>query len=290
MVAQLTPHGAKRVRVLLPTGPLAALQADPTHPAGAVAVLVPGYTGSKEDFAALLDPLCGAGLSVLAVDLPGQYESPGPPREQDYYPEPLGRTLTTLVRRLAAGGQRVLLLGHSYGGLVCRAAVLAGAPVSGLTLLDSGPAALPAGQRRALMDATEPVLRAEGVHAVAQLLQDRDGSVMPVELAALRRERLLRSTTAGLLGMAAALRNEPDRVAQLVAALRARAIPCLVVFGAADDVWPPPVQRAMASRLGAEVAMIPGAAHSPNAENPQGLINTLLPVWRRWLASTAGTR
>jgi pimeloyl-ACP methyl ester carboxylesterase len=287
MVAQLTPHGAERVRVNLPAGQLVALRAEPAQPAGAVAVLVPGYTGSKEDFAALLDPLCSAGLSVLAVDLPGQYESPGPPREQDYYPEPLGRTLTTLVRRLTSGGRRVLLLGHSYGGLVCRAAVLAGAPVTGLTLLDSGPAALPAGQRRALMDATEPVLRAHGVHAVAQLLQERDGGVIPAELAALRRERLLRSTTAGLLGMAAALRTEPDRVAELAAALRARAIPCLVVFGAADDVWPPPLQRTMASRLGAMVATIPGAAHSPNTENPQGLINTLVPIWRRWLTGAA---
>jgi pimeloyl-ACP methyl ester carboxylesterase len=287
MVAQLTPHGAERVRVNLPAGQLVALRAEPAQPAGAVAVLVPGYTGSKEDFAALLDPLCSAGLSVLAVDLPGQYESPGPPREQDYYPEPLGRTLTTLVRRLTSGGRRVLLLGHSYGGLVCRAAVLAGAPVTGLTLLDSGPAALPAGQRRALMDATEPVLRVHGVHAVAQLLQERDGGVIPAELAALRRERLLRSTTAGLLGMAAALRTEPDRVAELAAALRARAIPCLVVFGAADDVWPPPLQRTMASRLGAMVATIPGAAHSPNTENPQGLINTLVPIWRRWLTGAA---
>jgi pimeloyl-ACP methyl ester carboxylesterase len=287
MVAQLTPHGAERVRVDLPAAQLAALRAEPAQPAEAVAVLVPGYTGSKEDFAALLDPLCGAGLSVLAVDLPGQYESPGPPHEQDYYPDPLGRTLTTLIRRLTAGGQRVLLLGHSYGGLVCRAAVLAGAPVRGLTLLGSGPAALPAGQRRALMDATEPVLRAHGVHAVAQLLQDRDGNAIPAELAALRRERLLRSTTAGLLGMAAALRTEPDRVAELAAALRTRAIPCLVVFGEADDVWPPPLQRTMASWLGAAVAMIPGAAHSPNTENPQGLINTLVPIWRRWLASAA---
>jgi pimeloyl-ACP methyl ester carboxylesterase len=118
---------------------------------------------------------------------------------------------------------------------------------------------------------------------VAQLLQDRDDGVIPAELAALRRERLLRSTPAGLLGMAAALRTEPDRVAELAAALRARAIPCLVVFGAADDVWPPPLQRTMASRLGAMVATIPGAAHSPNTENPQGLINTLVPIWRRWL-------
>ncbi len=42
-----------------------------------------------------------------------------------------------LVGKLASEGSPVLLMGHSYGGLVARAAVLAGAPVAGLTLLGS---------------------------------------------------------------------------------------------------------------------------------------------------------
>ncbi len=284
--SQITPHGATRVQVRVPGTALATLWAQPADPARAVAVLVPGYTGSKEDFSALLDPLRCDGLSVLAVDLPGQYESAGPDREQDYLPDPLGRTLATLVAGLAASGDRVLLLGHSYGGLVCRAAVLAGAPVSGLTLLDSGPGALPAGTRRALIDATEPIMRAEGIAAVQRLREARDGIAEPPELAALLRARFLRSSTAGLLGMATGLRTEPDRVTELAAALRTRAIPCLVVFGEFDDAWPVPVQREMAARLGAEVAVVPGARHSPNTENPLGLLDTLLPTWRRWLATT----
>lgn len=285
--SQITPHGASRVQVMVPGAQLAALQAQPAAPLGAVAVLVPGYTGSKEDFVALLDPLRSTGLSVLAVDLPGQHESPGPSREEDYYPDPLGRTLAALVTELAAGGDRVLLLGHSYGGLVCRSAVLAGAPVTGLTLLDSGPGALPRGQRTALMDATEPVMRTVGIEAVQRLLEARDGIIEPPALAALLRARFLRSSTAGLLGMATGLRIEPDRVDELAAALRTTAIPCLVAFGESDDVWPVAVQRDMAARLGAAAAMIPGAAHSPNTENPQALLDALLPAWQRWLATTA---
>ncbi len=284
--AQITPHGATRVRVQGPGTTLAALRAEPPNPADAVAVLVPGYTGSKEDFAVLLDPLRSAGLSVLAVDLPGQYESPGPHREQDYHPDPLGRILAALVADLAAGGDRVLLLGHSYGGLVCRAAVLAGAPVTGLTLLDSGPGALPQGERRALLDATEPIMRAEGIEAVQRLREARDGIAEPPELAALLRARFLRSSTAGLLGMATGLRTEPDRVTELAAVLRANAIPCLVVFGESDDAWPVAVQREMAARLGAEVAVVPSATHSPNIENPDALLDALLQTWQRWLATT----
>jgi pimeloyl-ACP methyl ester carboxylesterase len=281
--SQITPHSATSVQIRVGGGALAALRAEPDDPAGAVALLVPGYTGSKEDFAPVLDRLTAAGLTVLAVDLPGQHESAGPRRERDYYPDQLGRTVADLVADLVGAGDRVLLLGHSYGGLVARSAVLAGAPVAGLTLLGSGPGALPVGLRRALLDATEPVLRTEGIEAVQRLIEARDGIAEPPELAALLRARFLGSAPAGLLGMATALRTEPDRVTELAAALRFRIIPSLVVFGESDDAWPVPIQLDMASRLGAEVVAVPGAGHSPNTENPGALLDAVLPIWRRWL-------
>jgi hypothetical protein len=42
------------------------------------AVLVPGFTGSKEDFIAVLAPLAARGVHALALDLAGQYESTRP--------------------------------------------------------------------------------------------------------------------------------------------------------------------------------------------------------------------
>ncbi|MGH3670840.1 MAG: alpha/beta fold hydrolase [Pseudonocardiaceae bacterium] len=285
-VAQITPHGASRVWVEVPGARWAALRAEPASPLGAVAVLVPGFTGSKEDFAPLIDPLCHAGLSVLALDLPGQYESPGPDHEQDVYPDPLGRALATLVAELTTGGDRVLLLGHSYGGLVARAAMLAGAPAAGLTLLDSGPGALAPGWRITMMEALEPVLRGGGIEAVQEVLEARDGVAEPPELAALLRTRFLRSSATGLLGMGTALRTEPDRVSELATILRTGTIPSLVVFGESDDAWPLEALHEMAARLGAGVAVIPHAAHSPNTENPAALLEVLLPCWQRWLAAT----
>ncbi|HEY3894374.1 MAG TPA: alpha/beta fold hydrolase [Pseudonocardiaceae bacterium] len=285
-VAQITPHGASRIWVEISGARWAALRAEPVTPRGAVAVLVPGFTGSKEDFAPLIDPLCDAGLSVLALDLPGQYESPGPDREQDVYPDPLGRALATLMVELATAGDRVLLMGHSYGGLVARAAMLAGAPVAGLTLLDSGPGALAPGWRTTMMEALEPVLRSGGTGAVQEVLEARDGVAEPAELAALLRTRFLRSSATGLLGMGTALRTEPDRVSELATILSAGAIPCLVVFGESDDAWPLEALHEMAARLGAGLAVIPHAAHSPNTENPAALVKVLLPRWQQWLAAT----
>ncbi len=283
-VSQLSPHRAVRAELPGEHGPLAALVATP---AGAVAtvLMVPGYTGSKEDFAPLIDPVADAGLAVVAIDLPGQYESHGPPAESGYLPAELGRVIAGLVPQFAP--QPVILLGHSYGGLVCRAAVLAGAPIAGLVLMCSGPATLPDGPTRQRLDIAEPMLRRHGAHAVQHLREVTDANAglppRPPELAALLRRRFVTSTLAGLIGMATALRTEPDRVTELAAALHHTRTPCLVTCGERDDAWPPQVQRDMATRLGAPFAVIPGAAHSPNVENPSALLELLIPTWHAWL-------
>lgn len=284
--AQRHPHRGERVEL---PGRLAALRvaARPRtadEPWDATAVLVPGYSGSKEDFAPLLDPLADAGIGVLALDLPGQFESPGPPAEHDYRPSALGAVVVGVVRAEVAAGRAVLLLGHSFGGLVARSALLAGAPVAGLTLLDSGPAELPMGPRRTRLDVIEPVLRRRGIDAlVAEREAAGDWDGVPPDVVELLRRRLAASSAPGLLGMGAALRNEPDRVPELVSARRARPVPLLVVCGTDDDAWPVGVQRTMADRLDAEFAAVPGAAHAPNVENPDGLLDVLVPTWRTWL-------
>lgn len=286
MTGPLTPHGAERVELPGPYAPIAALS---TKDAGKpTALLVPGYTGSKEDFAPLLDDIAADGFRALAIDLPGQFESPGPDDESVYLPAALGQVVAGVVEHLAAAGKPVLLLGHSYGGLVARAAVLASAPVAGLTLMDSGPSALPDGPRRAALGLGEPLLREHGIEAaysVREQMNERFASwaQVPAELKAFYRHRFVSSSPAGLLGMADGLRYEPDLVASLAEVLRARNLPALVVAGEGDDAWSVPAQRDMAARLHVPFATVPNAAHSPNAENPKGLLEILLPTWHSWL-------
>ncbi len=290
--SQLTPNGADRVDLQGRYGPVAALRrraVGATEPRP-TALLVPGYTGSKEDFAPLLDPIAASGFEAIAIDLPGQYESGGPDDEAAYQPAALGGVLAELVGKLAADGGPVVLLGHSFGGLVVRAAVLAGAPVAGLTLMGTGPSELPEGLRRQVLEFGEPAMREQGIEAAQELREQLDAMAPPnpahtPELRAFLRERFLRSQPAALLGKARALRTEPDLVSSLARVLHTSGIPCLVCCGEFDDAWPVSTQRDMADRLDADFAVVPAARHSPNTENPEALLATLLPTWRSWLAA-----
>lgn len=240
-------------------------------------LLVPGYTGSKEDFAPLLDPFSDLGYRAVAMDQRGQHESPGIADPRAYTMDALAADVLSVIDHL---GGSVHLIGHSFGGLVCRAAVIAQpTAVTSLTLMGSGPAAI-AGQRRETIELLEPVLAAGGTPAVHAMVEQRATAEpgwrqTPVALRAFLRRRFLASHEVGLQAMSIALRTEPDRVAELAAA----GIPILVTFGAADDAWPPAVQREMAARLGARLAVIPDAVHSPAVENPAATLRTLTDFW-----------
>lgn len=287
--SQLSPHRAARVDLPSRYGTIAALRAPAAgRNLGATALLLPGFTGSKEDFAPLLDEIADAGIEVIAIDLPGQYESAGPDDEGAYRPDAMGAVIAELIGKLTADGRRVLLLGHSYGGLVARGAVLAEAPIAGLTLMGSGPGELPPGYRRGALDLAEPSVRKNGITAAQRLRETMDSTSpewadTPEDLKEFFRERVLRSSVAALLGMSTVLRTEPDRVAKLSRTLRSIGAPSLVVCGEADDAWSVAAQRDMADRLDADFAVVPGAKHSPNTENPVALLATLLPTWRSWL-------
>jgi pimeloyl-ACP methyl ester carboxylesterase len=290
--SQLTPNGADRVDLHSRYGPIAALRRRAVNSAEPrpTALLIPGYTGSKEDFAPLVDPIAAGGFDVIAIDMPGQYESGGPDDEAAYQPSALGVVIAELVGKLTTDGGPVVLLGHSYGGLVARAAVLAGAPVVGLTLMDTGPSELPEGLRRQVLEIGEPTMRQHGIEAAQKLREQLDAMSPPrpdqtPALTAFMRERFVRSRPAALLGKARALRTEPDLVSSLARVLHTSGIQCLVCCGELDDAWPVSTQRDMADRLDADFAVIPAARHSPNTENPEELLATLLPTWRSWLTA-----
>ena len=87
------------------------------------ALLVPGYTGSKEDFLAILDLLADDSRHVVAIDMRGQFETAGADEPGGYAAAALGADILAIMH--ATGARH--LVGHSYGGLIGREAVLAAA-------------------------------------------------------------------------------------------------------------------------------------------------------------------
>jgi pimeloyl-ACP methyl ester carboxylesterase len=267
-------------RLPAPSGDLAALVGEP--PAGtpprAPVLLVPGYTGSKEDFLPVLAPLARAGHRALAVDLRGQHESTGDDDPALYTIEALAKDV---AGALASLGRPAHLAGHSFGGLVARRAVLDGTRPLSLTLVGSGPGGL-GGNRAAIVGMMRSVITEGGLAAIADASAalDRENPRMvglPAEVIDFLRRRWLASSPTGLLVMGDELVTAADEVDALVAA--ADGLPLLVVHGEADDAWTPAEQRSMAHRLGARYAVVPGSVHSPACEAPAAFVTTLLDFW-----------
>jgi pimeloyl-ACP methyl ester carboxylesterase len=285
---------SQKVRPLLidtPRGSFAALTAGPASGISErqAALLVPGYTGSKEDFLAIIEPLGAASRPVVAFDMRGQYQSPRAASAAGYELDQLASDVIAVASSVANGAGRMHLVGHSFGGLVARRATLA-APSAfiSLVLLASGPGTIggPRAQAlRELLDFLEPA--GSDINQLAgkirQLWTDRlrpqaeaDGT--PQEVIEFLGERTRLSCPLGLAEMARQLLNCADRTDELAGLEH---LPKLVSYGENDDAWPPEVQDLMAKRLGAERVCIPGAGHSPAVEAPETTAAMLTAFWNR---------
>jgi pimeloyl-ACP methyl ester carboxylesterase len=272
------------------------------------ALLVPGYTGSKEDFLSILHQLAGAGRRVIALDLRGQYETPGPNDPGAYAIEELGADIAAVIDAVAArvsasgassngGGGRgpVHVMGHSFGGLVVREAVLSGASgIGSLTLMSSGPARLtgPAGAELAglvaSLDGGGPDVQRRTIERIwdTALAPQAVAAGVDHEIIAFLRERMLRNSPVGLQAMGQYLLSAPDRTAELAHDLDA---PVLVLYGEDDDKWEPAAQEEMAAQLSADRVCIPCAAHSPAVDAPETTASALNGFWHA-AEATAGRR
>ncbi len=247
------------------------------HGQGGAVLLLPGWTGSKEDFLAVLPYLSAAGRRVVAVDQRGQYETPGPDDKSAYSLESLGLDAVALARALNAGP--VHLVGHSFGGLVARSGVLERPDAfASVTLLCSGPAGM-VGEQAELLRLMTEAIPANGLAAVYDakraLERARGMAEPPAEIEDFLRRRFLANHPVSLTEITRQLVDAPNLVTELAHCR----VPALVAYGVDDDGWSVDVQRTMGERLRARQAAIPGAGHSPAVEQPVATAQALTAFW-----------
>ncbi|MFJ9375895.1 alpha/beta fold hydrolase [Streptomyces sp. NPDC101455] len=278
------PPGARAYPLRTARGEFAVVDSpvgDGVEPKG-VALLLPGFTGSKEDFNPLHEAFGARGYRTVAVDGRGQYETDGPADDESPYAQAeLALDVLALAETV---GAPVHLLGHSFGGHIARAAVLLDpTPFVSLTLMSSGPAEISASQQqrvKLLRDALAVMSMAEvwdAIQAMEAPEETETGGALDEGLddrADLRR-RWLGTKPAQLLAAGRQLCVEPDRVAELAAA----PLPVHVLSGSRDDTWPVPLLDDMAVRLKARRTVIARAEHSPNTDQPAATAQAIADFW-----------
>lgn len=266
------PEGSERDVVAAPSGPLARVTMGPVG--GRRVVLVPGMSGSKEDFTLMMPLFAAAGFRVESFDMAGQYESaPAGPEQLD--PPQRHYTLDLFVDDLLAvlRSRRTPahVLGYSFAGTVAQeAAVRHPELFSSLTLLSAPPLSGQALRGFTRIGPLSHVVpgRALGRPFIAALRRNVHGA--PQDRAAFVTARFALTRATSVADIMALMKRTPD----LAPALRATGIPTLVVVGE-GDVFPTTAHRAFAERLGSTLLVLP-TGHSPCETAPHQLTTAML--------------
>jgi pimeloyl-ACP methyl ester carboxylesterase len=273
----LPPDGADSGFVDAPSGRLATLaMGDPARPR---VVLVPGVTGSKEDFALMLPLLAAAGYRAESYDMAGQYESSsaGPanldPPQRHYTHELFVADLLFVLER---GSAPVHVLGYSFAGTVAQLAYAARPELfASLTLL-SAPPEPGQGFRgvKRLGPITDLTTGRVGAALMIWGVRRNFTHVPPGRLKFVRdRFRLTRrSSVADIISL---MKRAPD----IRPVLAAAAMPKLVAVGE-HDLWPLRLHAALAESIGATLAVY-RTGHSPCETAPHQLVRDLIALYEK---------
>lgn len=233
-------------------------------------LMVHGFTGAKEDFAD--HARCFARHStVITYDLRGHGESDHPGDLASYSFDLL--TADALAVADAHAADRLVLLGHSMGGMVARRIVLEHPErVAGLVLMDTAPGkpggidadmaevaaqlALEDGmaELRILLDAANPL----GSEADQRVRAERPGYA---EFGARKWAAVEPAAYAALLREIVHQRDQLDEMRRITC-------PTLVIVGEQDEPFLEDARAMVEAIDGSTLLVVPEAGHSPQFENP----------------------
>jgi pimeloyl-ACP methyl ester carboxylesterase len=240
-------------------------------------VLIHGSGFSGASWSRMVPALAGR-HHVVRLDLPGCGQSPPAPS----YDVPVQASRVAAVLD-DLGLRRVAVVGHSSGGYVATALGEQRPDLlASLTLISSGPSpdALlpqPLVLRMLLAPPLGPLLWSRRSDAMirkaigatcARPVDVPDALVADLQRTTYRTTRaILRRNTAYLTE-----RSVPERLADRAD----RAIPVLVIFGAADPRWDPSSAHQYEAVPNARIELLPGVGHIPMLEAPDATTDLLL--------------
>jgi pimeloyl-ACP methyl ester carboxylesterase len=277
------PAGAVKGWFDAPSGALATLAMG--DPADQWVILVPGVTGSKEDFVLMLPLLAEAGYYAFSFDMSGQYESheAGPhnlrPRAQRYEHELFVRDLVAVLEA-APGPSHVL--GYSFAGTVAQLAYSEHpGRFASITLLSCPPTP---GQSYVTMRrhgwASRVSTARMGAWIMITGVKNNYTNVPPGRLKFVR-DRFELTSFDSVRDIIRLMKRTPDLRVELAYA----GIPKLVAVGE-HDLWPLETHAAFAETIGARLAVY-RTGHSPCETTPHQLVRDLLNLYGRSQADAA---
>ena len=236
-------------------------------------MLVPGATGSKEDFVLMMPLFAAAGYRVESFDLAGQYESAdagpwnlAPPRSR--YDERL--FLEDLIAVLDDGAARAHVLGYSFAGTIAGLALLERPDrFASLTLLSAPPES---GQAFRGIKRIGQVSGFTSPRQAAALMlwgiRKNLNRVPPGRIAFVRERFALtrRESVDDIIGL---MMHTPELRPGLVAS----PVPKLVAVGE-HDLWPRELHERFAREIGARFVVYP-TGHSPCETTPHQLVRDM---------------
>jgi len=262
--------GSVASRFRAPSGDLAVVSlGDPAHPR---VVLVPGVSGSKEDFVLMLPVLADAGYFVQSFDMAGQYQSgaAGPARGKSYDYDLFVNDLVAFLE----DGAPAHVLGYSFAGTVAML-TLQRRPdlVRSLTLLATPPE--PGNGFRGVRGLGPYTFLAGGRIGAALMtwgIRTNKNHVPPLRLDFVRM-RFDYTSRRSMEDIIRLMKRTPD----VRDAVAASPVPKLVAVGS-HDLWPTALHADFAARIGARLVVYP-TGHSPCETAPRQLSRDMLTLF-----------
>ena len=263
------PASVREDKLITTRSIVGCLVSEPDSIHAGTILMIPGFSGSKEDFVAIMPTLSSLGWHCFAIDQYGQPATYGSNNEKDFTMDLYAQDVIDIANSFP---EPIHLLGHSFGGLVSQVAVSKSIKsFASITLMCSGPGALPRdrwGGLPRLVKATDKY-KMSTIWFLKTVAEKMVGyRKFSRKVRKWRRQRWIKTNPLSIKTIGNLLMHTEPISEKLIKTFEKNQIPVLVLTGEKDDVWPLDVQQKMAQMLNGKYIEIFGAGHSPAREMP----------------------